>query len=173
MQEVHCKTSSIISPFAVFILKLSRNSSKSCDWFCRGKNFLASLEMIPSCKEEHNAVLEPLRFVVNVRCTLFSENSNSICLRSSSDTDSPFIIKISLPTHKPGSRKKQKTDRVDTTAGGHNKTYCNKLLKIIFLSYHIKIYVLWWNNNSNKHFAKIKTYIKKVFCFLEKKLKAQ
>lgn len=143
MQEVHCKTSSTISPFAVFILKLSRNSSKSCDWLCGGKNFLASLEMIPSCKEEHNAVLVPLRFVVNVRCTLFSENSNSICLRSSSDTDSPFIIKISLPTHKPGGRKK--TDRVDTTARGHNKTYCNKLLKwFFFILPHESLWNVLW-----------------------------
>lgn len=89
-------------PFAVSFLKLSRNSSRSWDWLGGGSRPFWSLENRSlSDHEEHRVAFVSGSLAIRVSATLFSENRASICLRSRSDTASPFKVMISLPFLSP------------------------------------------------------------------------
>lgn len=92
----------------MFFLKLSRNSSRSCDWFGGGNKLFGSLEMSPSDQDAHKGCRVPQWLILRVSITLLSKNNSSICLRSRSDTASPFMLRISLPTRSPGSMWKER-----------------------------------------------------------------
>lgn len=90
----------------VFFLKLSRNSSRSWDWFGGGSRLFWSLENRSlSDQEEHKVPFVSGGRAIRVSPTLFSENKASICFRSRSDTASPFKVMISLPFLNPENKE--------------------------------------------------------------------
>lgn len=96
-------------PFAVFFLKLSRNSSRSWDWLGGGSRPFWSLwNRSLSDQEVHRVPFVSGGRAIRVSPTLFSENRASICLRSRSDTASPFKVMISLPFLSPRTRKRNR-----------------------------------------------------------------